>query len=361
MKKTGKFWAAAGLILLMGAGLCLGSCSAAGGELHQTDKTFSLADDALPAEENAGPGPQTADVSTPAIRVLTIGTADRGGTMYPVGETIADIITEQDARFKVNLSASNGSASNTENLMNGQIDLGLVSGDVAYAAYHGEGEFSDHPARSLRAIAAVYSSLSNWITLDSSGIRTLKDLKGKTVSIGPENSTTELSAVIALDAAGLSSKNLNEENYGLGSGSQALADGKLDAVHGLAGAPIPSFLSLSESEPIRLIPYTDAELDKILTENPYYYRETIPAGTYAGQTEDIATFGVKCILCADVSMNEDEVYRITELLYEAAPRISVKYEAMGAMSDESFLHENLPIPLHPGAEKFYREAAGAAP
>lgn len=136
------------------------------------------------------------------IQVLTIGTADSGGTMYPVGRAIAQVINENIPQMKINIGASNGSLSNVEGLRGGQIDLALVSADVAYCAYRGEDEFSGKPMKNLRAIGAVYFSCSNWIAKDSLNAVYVHDLLGKRVAVGPENSTTELSARIALQVVG---------------------------------------------------------------------------------------------------------------------------------------------------------------
>mgnify|MGYP005910328289 CR=1 FL=1 len=111
---------------------------------------------------SAPPQGQTGAASD-SLKILTIGTADSGGTMYPVGSAIASVLSGHDEQLKVNLSASNGSYTNVENIKNGQFDMGLVSGDVAFSAYQGTDEFSGHPVESLRAIGAVYSSLSTWM------------------------------------------------------------------------------------------------------------------------------------------------------------------------------------------------------
>ena len=108
------------------------------------------------------------EVST-GLTVLTIGTADSGGTMYPVGNALAKVISEHDSNIKVNLSASNGSFTNVEWITGGQIDMGLVSGDVAWSAYYGTDDFADKPIKSLRAIGAIYTSVSNWMAPESAG------------------------------------------------------------------------------------------------------------------------------------------------------------------------------------------------
>lgn len=134
------------------------------------------------------------------LHVLTIGTADSGGTMYPIGSAIASVLSGHDEQLKVNLSASNGSYTNVENIKNGQFDMGLVSGDVAFSAYQGTDEFSGHPVESLRAIGAVYSSLSTWMAPESEHISYVHELAGHHIAVGPEGSTTELSARTALKA-----------------------------------------------------------------------------------------------------------------------------------------------------------------
>ena len=287
--------------------------------------------------------------------LLTIGTADSGGTMYPVGITIADILSTSDSNLKVNLSASSGSSANVIDLQNGQIDLGLISGDVAMCAYLGDDEFTGNPATDLRAIAAVYSSRSNWIVSASSPIFYVHELKGKQLCLGPKNSTTDLSARIALDVLEINSSNSTFEHYGLGAGSTALKENKLDAVHGFAGIPISALTTLSEEMPTRLLRYTDADLSEILMENPSYTKMTIPAGTYTGQLSDIETFGTKCILSVDASMDDDVAYAITKLLMEAIPSLKDLASPMAEMAQSGFPYEDLTIPIHDGSLRYYQE------
>ncbi|MEA4933910.1 MAG: TAXI family TRAP transporter solute-binding subunit [Lawsonibacter sp.] len=293
---------------------------------------------------------------TANIQVLTIGTADSGGTMYPVGRAIAEALNQYVPTLKLNIGASGGSLANVEALRNGQIDLGLVSGDVAYCAYHGTEEFSGKPLSGLRAIAAVYLSESNWLVQDSlSGVTYVHDLLGKRVAVGPESSTTELSARTALQVVGIDSTNTTLANYGLGSGCTAVEAGELDAVHGMAGIPISAMQKLAATEPCRLLLYTDEELDEILTENDQYVRVTIPAWTYAGQAEDVSSFGVKCLLCVSQDMDEGLVYTLTKTLYQSIPELAERHSAVAEMAQDGFACNDLPIPLHSGAQRYYEE------
>lgn len=287
--------------------------------------------------------------------ILTIGTADSGGTMYPVGSAIAQALTAKEPFLKVNTSASNGSLANVQGIENGQIDMGLVSADVALVAYEGKAEFSGKPVENLRVIAAVYSSLSNWMVRENADIVYVHDLIGKRVALGPEGSTTELSARNALTVLGINKNNTQFLNYGLGTAGTAVMENDVDAVHGFAGIPINGLEEMAQKTPIRLLQYTDDELHKILARNASYSRSIIPAGTYTGQTQPVETFGVKCLLCVSADMDEKLVYTITKALYDSVDEMAAEQPVMAEMKKEDFCYSNLPVPLHPGAEKFYRE------
>lgn len=289
------------------------------------------------------------------IRVLTIGTADSGGTMYPVGSAIANVISSYEENIKINLSASNGSLTNVQGLVGGQFDLGLVSGDIAFSAYFGTEEFEDQPVTNLRTIGAVYTSLSNWMAPESENLYYVHELAGRRIAIGPQESSTELAARIALRAAGINDENSTLGNYGLGSGSIEVQRGNMDAVHGFAGIPITGLTALANAVPSRLLKYTPEELRAIIAANSFYYKEVIPAGTYLGQTEDIETFGIKCLLCVTDDMDEELVYAITKILDESRPQLAERHESLLCLNQRDFMCSDLSIPLHPGAERYYIE------
>lgn len=290
------------------------------------------------------------------LTVLTIGTADSGGSMYPAGQAIARLIEAESGQIHVNLSASTGSYTNISQLGDGQIDLGLVSGDAAYSACHGTLDFAGNPQTDLTAVCAVYSSVSNWMALDSSPLTYVHDLKGKRLSVGPQDSTTDLSARIVLDLFGITADNTEMETRGgIGFGAEQVLCGNLDAVHGFAGIPVEGLSELASRSPSHLLSYTPEELSHILRENSFYYKTVIPAGTYEGQEEDVDSFGVKCLLCADSSMDEELVYQLTSILYAGRFLLAENQELLKPMAEEGFMYSGLPIPLHPGAKRFYRE------
>ena len=297
-------------------------------------------------------GAASSESGAGALTLLTIGTADSGGTMYQAGSAIAQVITQEDSSIKINISASSGSNQNVRLLDSGEVDLALVSGDVAYAALHGERDFQS-PVEGLRAIAAVYSSVSSWTVLDGSEAVYVHDLAGSTVGVGPAGSSTELSAQAAADALSLEEQGTTLRTCGLGVGAELLKSGEIAALHGFTGIPIPSIEALSQETACRALLYTPEELAAILEENPVYFSTQIPAGTYQGQTEAIDTFGVKCLLCVREDMDDELAFQLARALWNAANRMEDYQPALADMAEEGFMDQQLTIPLHPGAERFY--------
>lgn len=283
-----------------------------------------------------------------ALTVLTIGTADSGGTMYPVGAAIADVLSND--LIKVNVGASTGSAMNIRNLADGAVDLALVSGDAAYEAYH-----TQKGQSGLRAVAAIFTSSSNWLVPKTQDVYYVHDLKGLRIGIGPENSTSELAARVAIETIGLDQSDAIQVNCGLGAGTEMILDGNLDAIHGFSGIPIGGLALLAQEVPCRVLRYTPEELNSILDSNSIYTLTTIPAHTYKDQLQDIQTFGVKCLLCVDASMDEELVYSITKTLWQNRQTLMQAHPSMSVMKDDFYLYDSLPIPLHSGAERFYSE------
>ena len=286
-----------------------------------------------------------------ALTVLTIATADSGGTMYQVGSALAQGITQADESIRVNMGASTGSAMNVRELEEGGVDLALVSGDVARSAYAGKDEF-DQPMEGLRAVAAVYSSVSTWMAPADVGAEYVHDLAGAAVGVGPQGSSSALAARAAVEALGLDG--LEQVNCSLASAPERVDGRDLDAIHGFTGSPIPGLWELADQRPCTVLRYKWEELREILRRNSMYSLELIPAGTYPGQEEDIETFGLKCLLCVDESLDEDLVYELTRILWENRGELAEACPAMQqAAAQEDYLYTDLPIPLHRGAQRFY--------
>ena len=307
-----------------------------------------------PAESAAAGEAAEAPAASGKTQILTIGTADSTGTMYPVGAAVASVINDNVPGFKVNVETSKGSPANCVNIQSGEVQLATIAGDTAMQAVNGMGKFEGQACEDLRAICAVYTSLSNWIALKESGLTMVNDLGGKNVAVGPEASTTEIAGLAGLAAAGVEPS--EKVNLGLGDGANEVGDGVRDASHGFAGIPIGGQLSVAQTKDCVFLGYTDEELDNVIAENPSYYKTVIPAGTYPGQDEDVPTFGVKCLIVANANLPEEDAYAFAEALSTHVSDLVAGHASMSSMEDPSFICNDIPIELHPGAKKYYEEA-----
>lgn len=312
-----------------------------------------------PATQAAAEGGEAAaEAAAPAAsgktEILTIGTADSTGTMYPVGAAVASVINDNVPGFKINVETSKGSPANCMNIQAGEVQLATIAGDTAFQAVNGEGKFEGQACGDLRAICAVYSSLSNWIALKDSGLTMVHDLDGKNVAVGPEASTTEIAGLAGLEACGVEPS--TKVNLGLGDGADEVGDGVRDASHGFAGIPIGGQLSVAQTKDCVFLGYTDEELDNVIAANPSYYKTVIPAGTYPGQDEDVPTFGVKCLIVVNASLPDETAYAFAEALSTHVSDLVAGHASMSAMEDPDFICNDMPIELHPGAKKYFEEA-----
>jgi len=233
----------------------------------------------------------------------------------------------------------------------------MCSGDAASAAFNGTGKFADVGAcADIRAIGGVYASLSNWIALKSSGYEYLHDAVGGTFGIGPAASTSESSALLGLEIAGITKDNSTLQNVTLGDGADNVANGVMTAATAFAGIPVGAQLNASVTKDCVWLGFTDEELDQILAANPSYYKTVIPAGTYNGQDADVPTFGVKCMVICNASLDEELVYNLAKTLAENTEEMIAGNSVFAGMADPSFICNDLPIPLHAGAEAYYADA-----
>jgi len=288
---------------------------------------------------------------------LTIGGADSTGTMYAAAAAIATTFGAKVEGLDVSATTSSGSNENALNVQDGVIELGMCSGDAASAAFNGTGKFADVGAcADIRAIGGVYASLSNWIALKSSGYEYLHDAVGGTFGIGPAASTSESSALLGLEIAGITKDNSTLQNVTLGDGADNVANGVMTAATAFAGIPVGAQLNASVTKDCVWLGFTDEELDQILAANPSYYKTVIPAGTYNGQDADVPTFGVKCMVICNASLDEELVYNLAKTLAENTEEMIAGNSVFAGMADPSFICNDLPIPLHAGAEAYYADA-----
>lgn len=288
--------------------------------------------------------------------LLTMETFTDGSAMDLAGETAAAVINNTVPGAHVQVSVSKGSPVNAVNVENGSVDLALVRADTAWEAYYGKGAFEGEPKEGLRVLAACYPVLSAWTAKKDSGLIWVHDLKGKTAGAGTEGSITDRMSRLAFSVMGISEENTALEPLGLEEGAEWTAEGWVQAAHSFAQVPnlgIPG-ADASGAEWI-FLSYTEEELEAILNAAPWLYRGQLPAGILAGQEEAADTFGMKILLCASADMEEELAYEIAMAMDVNGPVYAGGHAFMSAMLEEEFLCQDLPIPLHDGARRYYEE------
>ena len=288
--------------------------------------------------------------------IMTFGTADTGGSMYPAGAAVSQVWTNNVEGVKCNTQTSTGSFQNCQDVSTGEVDVAVATSDVVLNAYNGTGKFADiGKLDNLRVIGAVYTSVLSGVALKSSGLTYIHELLGKRVAVGPAASATENATLAAFGAMGIDSSNTSLENLGLGDGADSVGDGILDAAFCFAGLPIGGQLNLAATKEIQVLDMTQEEIDKVLAGNAAYIQTKIPAGTYTGQDNDANTFGVKCLIIVTADMDADLVYDLCKAMNEHTEELAAGNALLKDMTDPSFLCTQMPIPLHDGAQKYYSE------
>ena len=309
-------------------------------------------------KQPASDGDASSDGDKPARGnvIMTFGTADTGGSMYPAGAAVSQVWTNNVEGVKCNTQTSTGSFQNCQDVSTGEVDVAVATSDVVLNAYNGTGKFADiGKLDNLRVIGAVYTSVLSGVALKSSGLTYIHELLGKRVAVGPAASATENATLAAFGVMGIDSSNTSLESLGLGDGADSVGDGILDAAFGFAGLPIGGQLNLAATKEIQVLDMTQEEIDKVLAGNAAYIQTKIPAGTYTGQDNDANTFGVKCLIIVTADMDADLVYDLCKAMNEHTEELAAGNALLKDMTDPSFLCTQMPIPLHDGAQKYYSE------
>ncbi len=288
--------------------------------------------------------------ATEFINILTGGTS---GVYYPIGVGLSQIYGENIADSKVQVQATKASVENLNLLQQGKGELALALGDSVKLAWEGDADAGfAKPLDKLRGVAAIYPNYIQIVASQESGITSLADLKGKSLSVGAPKSGTELNARAIFAAAGMSYDDLGKVEYlPFAESVELIKNRQLDATLQSAGLGVASIKDLSTSLPITVVSVPADVVEKL---GAPYIAATIPAGTYDGQDADVATTAVVNFLVTHEGVSEETVYQMTKLLFENLPALEAAHAAAKQIKLENAL-TGMPLPLHPGAERYYKE------
>jgi TRAP transporter TAXI family solute receptor len=310
-----------------------------------------------------------APLAAQEMKFFRIGTGGTAGTYFPIGGLIANAVSAPPGSRACNAGgacgvpglvaiaiAANGAIANVNDIQNGRLEAGLTQSDVAYWAYTGTGVFEGREKTTdLRGIANLYPEAVHIVVRKDSGIATVADLKGKRVSLEEPGSGTLADARIILNAYGLSERDLKPEYLKPDVAGRKLAAGDLDAFFFVGGAPVGAISELAATTPIGLVPIAGVQAEKALTRYSFFGWDRIPAGTYPG-IADVPTISVSAILVTSAKQNEELIYGVTEALWNSNSRKLLDGgHSKGRLIVKDNATKGLGIPLHPGAERYYRE------
>ncbi len=284
---------------------------------------------------------------------MTMGTGGTGGTYYGYGGVIGQYI-QNKAGIATTVVSTDGSKANIQGIDAGNYQLGTVQSDVMSYAWDGTRAFeSEGKIDSFRTVAGLYAEAVQLITMDPE-IKTVADLAGKSVSIGAPASGVYFNAIDVLEAAGLTENDIKAQYQSFNDSADALKDGKIDAAFVVAGAPTPAITELCTTNNAYLVPIDGAIAESIMEKCPFYTTYKIPAGTYAGQTEDVETITVKATLIVSADASEDDVYALTAAIFDNAEDITAEH-AKGAELSLENATSGMTVPFHKGAAKYFAE------
>ncbi len=290
---------------------------------------------------------------------LSIATGGTGGVYYPMGGGLAEVINNHVEGYSATAEVTGASVENMGLVATGDADLALALADTVQQAQTGTGRFEGQQLEMLRGVASMYANMVQIVTLADSGIETLDDLKGKRVSVGAPGSGTEVNADAILSANGITYDDIEEQRLNFNETADALANGDIDAGFWSVGAPTSSILNLATTNSIRVIELSDEQIAAAQAAEPIFAPTKLAAGIYDGVAET-AVLGVPNVLVASSAMPDDLAYAITKAMFENVAELQAVHPAANQTTVE-FTVVATPIPLHPGAIRYYEEIGATIP
>ena len=301
-------------------------------------------------DDNQGDANNDGDTSTPvAINLATGGTS---GTYYAVGGVLKTVLDSKLTLSTLNVASTGASVANVNMITDGEAQMAILQSDVINYAHEGTGQFEGAPEDNALWVAGIYNETVQ--ILAKPGINSVADLKGKTVCVGDVGSGTEINAWQVLGAAGLTKDDVNAENGSFQDGVDQLKDGKIDAAFTVAGAPTTAIVDYATTNTLNLVSLTEDELAAIQAEYPFLIRDDLKAGTYTGQDSDVTCVAIQATLVASEELSEDVVYEFVKAMFDNQADLEAGH-AKFAFLDPTSASAGATVPLHPGAEKYYKE------
>ncbi|MDF1707971.1 MAG: TAXI family TRAP transporter solute-binding subunit [Paracoccaceae bacterium] len=300
----------------------------------------------------------SAQMATAQEQFITIGTGGQTGVYYVVGQSICRLVNRGTADHNLRCTApsTGGSIANINAIKAGDMDMGVAQSDWQFHAYNGTSEYEGDKFDKLRAVFSVHGEPFTVLARADAEITDFADLKGKRVNVGNPGSGQRATMDVVLNALGWSI-----DDFAMASELQpseqaaALGDNKVDAIVYTVGHPNGSIQEATSTVDSRLVNLTGPEIEALIADNPYYAKATIPGGMYAGNDNETTTFGVKATFVTSADVDDEVVYTVVKAVFDNFDRFKGLHPAFANLTEEEMIANGNSAPLHPGAEKYYRE------
>jgi uncharacterized protein len=287
-----------------------------------------------------------------------IATGGTGGTYYPLGGMLAQLISNKatvaGAKISATAEAAGASVGNAQLLGKKEIESAFVAADILDAAYNGQGQFSSGALKNVRALGALYPETVQLIARADSGINSVRDLKGKAISSGAPGSGQYQLLTDLLKAHGMTRADVKEDSSSFTQAVDKIKDGNLAATLITAGVPTAAVTDFAQSHALKIIPLSGPEIATLQKEQPYYANVKLPANTYKGQPNAVDTLAVMAVWATHDGLSENLAYEVTKALYENVA-IMGQVHVQGKNISLSTATAVGSAPLHPGAIRYYKE------
>ncbi|MDC2826348.1 TAXI family TRAP transporter solute-binding subunit [Rodentibacter pneumotropicus] len=293
-----------------------------------------------------------------AEKFVTIGTGGQTGVYYVVGQSICQLVNRDTAKtqIKCNAPSTGASVANLNAIAANQMEMGIAQSDWQYHAYNGTSSFTGKKNDKLRAVFSIHPEPFTLMARDDSGIQQFDDLKGKRVNVGDPGSGTRATMNVILAAKGWTDKEFKvASELKPAEMASVMCDNNLDAITYNVGHPNGALKEAAASCNVHLVPITGTEIDKLVADNPYYAKATIPGGLYKGTDNPVDTFGVYATLVTSSDVDADSVYAIVKAVFDNFDRFKRLHPAFAHLKQEDMIKNALSAPLHEGAVRYYKE------
>lgn len=285
---------------------------------------------------------------------IVVATGGTGGVYYPYGGTLAEIINQHVPNVSCTAEVTGASVENVRLVARKEVTFALSMNDTVYQAYTGEGKFEGSQIEDLRTVFQMYPHVYHIVTLEKYPVRSLADLKGKKVSVGAPGSGTEYKTNLILPLLGVSYDDFRTYRLSFAENATQLKDGIIDVGIWDVAPPTSSIIDLSTTHDIRFIPFTEEEVAKVVAAYPFYGRITLKGNTYRNQADEILSVSVWNSVVCHKDAAEELVYQVTKAVFENR-NVLINTHRIAEYTTVEDSANNSPIPIHPGALRYFKE------